>query len=496
MMVAIGFVGSSAVAQGRYPPNSWETWRNPGRIDRIVVTNYETFVVAQNGIWVWDRLHERWDVPYTIVQSFSEAINLSNIQSIHLEGTEHLFVKTRDGVIVREGRDRNWSRMVFSDSIPYDTSLTIPIKPHLENWMAPPQWTIFPDGRALYSDDNWYHWRNAFIDNRSDLWSIIDNVGVVHGRDQSHRWSMNQLGPSVSTIKSIARNRNGWVVASGGAGISFFIESNREWTWCKPLANRFQLSSRAINDVAVTDGDTYWLATNIGVLTGRQDNPDWDLIDDFRSIHVSSILPTPYGIACGTDRGIEMIGPNRSIHILYESSNRVLNVNQLAIDSDTLFCATNLGMLKIILTSGQTSFLPGPPGIASDSWMSIAVTPSEMWVGGYRGAAAFDRSSGKWASWSSSTYFNDSSINAIAATDSTVWLGGSKGLFRIDRDPSGRLENDPNAKVSPRVNRYTVKDGLPENEIYRIVLDGNRLVMATQGGFCTFRYLHEGRILE
>ncbi len=505
LIVLIFLLTSPSYSQGKYPADAWEVWRDPVRISRFVVTNDNVFVTAENGIWVWNRYKEHWEPPFTIVPGFSEAYDLKNIRNLQWNPDQSLVVTTEKDMFTRDGSWHYWTKRPLFDALPPDSTKTRNIDcthpdqqlhgDDLSSWISPQDWNAYHDGRLIYTDDITLRTTNTMIDDKNMLWSIVNGAGIIRGNGYTKKWQFERLGPSERTLRCMAKDSTGWVVGGTHTGVSFFDEPNRTWSWSIQYGKRFQLGSRAIRDIA-KNGDKYYLATDIGVIVGAASDTYWKLCDGFRSIHIYSVCNIGSNVAVGTDRGVELLSSDGGITPLYNELKHPLVANQIAADGDTLFCSTTLGILKINTKTGTYTFLDGPPGIASDDWATIEFTPSEIWVGGRDGVAALDRRSLKWYSWSSGTYFNSGWSLTIAPTDTTVWVGGTEGLFRIDRDSLGRLDNDPASKLSPRVHRYTLSDGLPALQINQVLLDGSRLVMVTEAGFCIFRYLHEGRTLE
>jgi hypothetical protein len=107
---------------------------------------------------------------------------------------------------------------------------------------------------------------------------------------------------------------------------------------------------------------------------------------------------------------------------------------------------------------------------------AIGVYQDSLWFAGDDGVAFFDPTKKQWHSFPQvKMHFND-----LSFTPGSVWFATDRGLLRCDVKQNYWY-------------LYTKRDGLASNRVYRILIDGPDMWLATDGGVTLFAWHRDDR---
>ena len=274
------------------------------------------------------------------------------------------------------------------------------------------------------------------------------------------------------------------------------------------LTEKDGLPSRMINTVAI-GRDSVW----IGTLSGLA-----QLDKSFITPHVSR-----------PDISRVLVPPRRDSALRNERDFRSHNnVRAIVVDDDTIWIGTPSGLAKYDTTEDlwmHYTHESTNKGLASDNVKTVSKAGDKIWVGTIAGVSCLDKKTSKWSkhlaapttevlhsnwvsklaedgaglwfgNWKDSTegaivrynrqtdtfrFFSKEDlplkaierpitrIHALAVGENEVWVGSNGGVLRYN-------------KATDMWRHYTTEDGLPNNEVWTIVLDAPYLWTAHVGG--------------
>ena len=320
------------------------------------------------------------------------------------------------------------------------------------------------------------------------------------------------------------------------AGLSTYEPQSQKWN---THPSKLQISGW-INDIeldnsfvwiATTDGLVYYdgIADVSGILTEKDGLPS-DVINTVAIGRDSVWIGTQSGLA-RLDKSF--ITPHAPIHRGSSQSGISRfrfhnNVRAIVVDEDTIWTGTPLGLAKYKTTEDLWTHYTRENtngGLASDNVKAIAKNREKIWIGTTAGVSCLDKKTGKWSkhvaapttevlhsnwvsklaedgdglwfgNWKDSTegaivrynrqtdtfrFFSKEDlplktmrvpitrIHGLTVGEDEVWIGTNGGLLRYN-------------KMTDMWRHYTIKDGLPNNEVWTIVLDPPYLWTAHIGG--------------
>ena len=138
-----------------------------------------------------------------------------------------------------------------------------------------------------------------------------------------------------------------------------------------------------------------------------------------------------------------------------------------AVFNDGIHSYTPDGKTERILGGGKLNLING--------FLNRLFTDKDglIWIGHYYGIDVYDPETDKLMDVNIDSALRPAIVYAIGqSADGMIWIGSSKGLFRYNK--KGGKED--------RWKRYTTKDGLPNNNICGIVINGNDVWVSTYRG--------------
>jgi len=148
----------------------------------------------------------------------------------------------------------------------------------------------------------------------------------------------------------------------------------------------------------------------------------------------------------------------------------VTQVRYVGIDDDTVWFATDLGVLRYDRLSDTWRHYTTKDGLASDDLNEITVSENSVWVSEVGGGIVnrFDKKTGKWSVVELPSPFPFDRVCNIIVDASDIWFGLRSGLHKLN-EKTGELKS------------YTTRDGLAANGVGWLSLDGDYIWVAASG---------------
>ena len=507
---------------------SVNTWREHTR-EAGLPSNHITAIAADGNV-VWFGTYEhglvRYDLRHKTWRTYSEIKTLSDndVQDIFVTD-ESVWVATRSGLnqavyleSVGDSTTFNWRTLSKADGLA-DNYITTVVEVGKDLWVGTPRglgvrregedkWTFFTEKDGLPHDFvtclAWETVNRGTERAFSRLW-IGTQAGLSTYEPQNRKWNTHPSTLQISVwINDIRLDGNSvWIATT--EGLVYYHRSTRA---VGTLTEADGLPSEVINTVAIKD-NSIWIGTTSGLAQiGKS------FITPHVPIHQGSTSRFEDSDAIGTS-GISLLTSHN-------------NVRAITVDQSIIWIGGPSGLAKYDTTKDLWTHYTREDtngGLVSDNVKVISKDSDKVWVGTIAGVSCLDERTGKWSkhvaatttevlhsnwvsklaedgdelwfgNWKDSTegaivrynrrtdtfrFFSKEDlplksierpitrIHALTVGGNEVWVGTNGGLLRYD-------------KTTDTWRHYTVADGLPNYEVWSIVLDTQHLWTAHIGG--------------
>ena len=500
--------------------NTWRQYTTEAGLPSNHITaiaadgNVIWFGTYEHGLVRYDSRHEAWST-YSEIKTLSD----NDVKDIFATD-ESVWIATRSGLnqaSYLEGPEfttgLNWHTLSKADGLA-DNYITTVVEAGEDLWVGTPRglgvrhegedrWAFFTTKDGLADDFvtcvAWESERRGAEGTFSRLW-IGTRAGLSTYEPQNRKWNTHPSELQISGwINGIKLDGNVvWIAATDG-----LIYYNRSTRIAGKLTETDGLPSEVINTVAI-EGNSIWIGTISGLvqldksIITEKENERTKKRDSERSFPFSFNMPHT-------------------------------NVRAIVVDGDgTIWIGTPSGLAKYNITEDVWTHYTREntnEGLASNNVKVISKNSSKVWIGTTAGASCLDKKTGKWSkhvaaattevlhsnwvsklaedgdglwfgNWKDSTegaivrynrqtdtfrFFSKEDlplksierpitrIHGLTVGENEVWIGTNGGLLRYD-------------KTTDTWRHYTVDDGLPNNEVWTIVLDAPYLWTAHIGG--------------
>ena len=509
---------------------SVNTWREY-TIEAGLPSNHIT-AIAADGNLVWFGTYEhglvRYDLRRETWRIYGEIKALSDNDVKDILATDELvWVATRSGLnqaTYLEGPEftvgLSWRTLSKAEGLA-DNYITTVVEVGEDLWVGTPRglgvrregedrWTFFTTQDGLAHDFvtcvAWESECRGAEGTFSRLW-IGTRAGLSTYEPQNRKWNTHPSELQISGwINDIKLDGNVvWIAATDG-----LVHYNRSTRIAGKLTETDGLPSEVVNTIAI-EGNSIW----IGTLSGL--------------VRLDRSIITKKENEGTKKRNSEPSSPFSRFPVFSPSHTPYANVRAIVVDGDdTIWIGTPLGLAKYnIIEDTWTHYTRENTneGLASDNVTTISKIGGKVWVGTTAGVSCLDERTGNWSkhvaatatevlhsnwvskltedgdglwfgNWKDSTegaivrynrqtdafrFFSKEDlplksiersitrIHGLTVDENEVWVGTNGGLLRYD-------------KATDTWRHYTVEDGLPNNEVWTIVLDAPYLWTAHIGG--------------
>ena len=481
-----------------------ETWRVYNEIKALSDNDVKDILATDESIWVATRSGLN-QAAYLADAEFSLGLNWQTLSKAEgladnyitavTEIGEDLWVGTPRGLGVRYGSEDRWSFFTTKDGLAHDFVTCIEWEPANRATEGRGQgegmeeWKGGNDNNTPYASQS-YHVSRLWIGTKAGL-----STYEPYNRQWNTHPSELQIPGRINDIK--LDGSFVWIATVDG-----LVYYDRCANVSGKLTETDGLPSEVINTVAIR-GDTIW----IGTLSG--------LAQLDRSI-----------LRKKENERLSKLG--RSVVLPPSFSAPRANVRAIVVDDDTIWIGTPSGLAKYNITEDAWTYYTREntnEGLVSDNVKTISKNDDKIWVGTIAGVSCLDKKTGKWSkhvaatttevlhsnwvsklaedgdglwfgNWKDSTegaivrynrqtdtfhFFSKEDlplksierpitrIHALTVGENEVWVGTNGGVLRYN-------------KATDMWRHYTTEDGLPNNEVWTIVLDAPYLWTAHIGG--------------
>lgn len=487
ILTVLILISSRAMGQLQYDEGVWVSYTDFQQVTDVAVGRDEIYISTTGGILRYQRYQQRWEDPWVVVRGISQSIDLRGAINVdYLAETDEVAVSTMKGAAyLYDPVSKYWKPTEHDFTVPEMVS-TVDI-----GFLDRPDWTIsrrtyFPQGQntimdsnlrqyplTVFADDGWGNW-----------WIGINDVGILQLDTRTKRGTVWELGLYGRDVRALAAGE-GWTISAGHnreRGISFWKRKQNVWDH---LEQEYAagLESNWVNDLAVS-GRWALAATDYGVTLIDLKNGNcrtWTVFDGLWSDQTTCVAVDGDTAWVGTEIGVNKLflpkGPVKRLE-----NRDIMNqpCYRIAVDPQVVWVGGELGLYRLDRATELGGYLENEGGVGGPVY-ALYSARSEIWVGRMTGIEVIDKQSLKSEGYPSQAFFEGDVVNALAARDSLVWIGTDRGLWKFDRDRN-------------RWFRYDQMDGVLDNRIYAIRMDGNYLLLGSKAGITRFFWNDPNRI--
>ena len=261
-------------------------------------------------------------------------------------------------------------------------------------------------------------------------------------------------------------------------GITRWNRSRGEWTHFEPLLTD-GLESAEVGCIA-TDRSAVWFGTSRGVSRCAKSG------DSFRTFkagggligdQITALLSLEDTLWIGTDVGLQrMVKSTGKIETVQEPNVHRLQINALSAQDSMLWVCTSRGIFRLNRTRPGGSVLKSDDGSLDSEVKAVVLDSSKVWCLVPRGLVAYDPKQNTFDRYLAPHFFyNRGALTCLADGGSYLWLGSESGAIRFE-------------KKTKRWRTYTTSDGLLDNRVQTILLDGDYVWFGTPKGATRFHW--------
>lgn len=254
-------------------------------------------------------------------------------------------------------------------------------------------------------------------------------IGLARADAELQGWSyaFPTLDPGLSDVEAAAAVAVGdtlWLATEAGL-VSGDGETWTSWTWSAGLTG-------PATALAV-DGDRLWVGTRDGVVLWSRSH---EAIDDrwMRSRHVSAIAVADDAVFVGGDDGL-WAGRRDSAAAAPASLERVRTtggrVRALALSGTSLLVATDAGLEVFDRVAGTWRRIPIEDGRLGSAPLALAADPDQVWIGTARGLVRWRTATGEWRTYGLDDGLAGLPVLDVLAEADHVWASTPVGVSRF-----------------------------------------------------------------
>lgn len=487
LIVAVLVSAPSAVrgaSNPRYFPGDWSAYTSLRFVYCVAEAKDYMYFGTRGGVARWERFKERWEPPLTTADGLRD----NNVYRLGYDPlTDELYAETPLGVSVYRALTNEWYDVpTFPDRLAqkWDTV-------DIGRYFLPFGWDgMTPDH---LTDDRLrsYAIQGAYRDSRSNLWlgtwgNFIWQSDLAGYELHPMRWGLYNEDVSAIYLDSTRICFGSLNYFGSESALTVLDRRTKQW---KYYESRYleDFSSADVKRIAgEPNGRFLWLATNQGVVRFDTQKGEFHTFDEHDGLSDSDVLSVCVDgdiVWVGTEYGVDGIyTPNDSVFSATTDLIHGVKVYDIEVTDDVVWLGTDFGLFRLKKPTPEWkrfSYADSP--LESQVW-ALAQDTENLYVGTERGIVMIDRQGIKpIRTFDNPSIIPYNDIYDLAVTDSILWIATNAGLLRfVPATHERRL--------------FGRSDGMLDDIVESIVVDGDYLWLATLHGVNRFRWNNPLRI--
>ena len=257
-------------------------------------------------------------------------------------------------------------------------------------------------------------------------------------------------------------------------GITRYNRETKGWTYFQPN-DTDGLYSGTITAITV-DTTAVWFGTDNGLVWYDKRSDLWTTlpIRNLTSPRVTALALSGHTLWIGSTAGINRMDRyTRAIEPVQVPALRDLRIYDIAVDMyQDVWIATNRGVYRWRAEKGWKKIEDPSSGNLNGPVFVIDMDGESIWFGTSSSLLEFTRTDGRWRQWLLPISVSGGRFR-MNVTDTLVWLGTRSGAVKFDK-----------ARETWKI--YTRRDGLLDETVQSLLLDGDYIWFGTREGVTRF----------
>jgi ligand-binding sensor domain-containing protein len=490
--LCLSLVSTPVNGKGKYEEGDWVSYSVFRYITSIAMDYDHVYFGTTGGVTRYDRFANHWDLPLTT----SDGLPDNWVRDIAYD-------PERDEIWADTYRGAAYYHQIFGEwtaqnEFPRHLSQSDTAKLDLPDFFTdfgPPTW-----GDQWITDSHLdkYPISNYLKDDFDDrvwvgTWGL--NAGVASLR--SLRLKIFRFGLHDKDVKAILIDSDEiWFAGTGNmgpsTGITRYNRKERTWDYYSSQYVPF-LSSHQVN-VMETDSHYVWFGTQDGLARMKKKDSSWWFYKSFAGLpddEVTALESDGGHLWIGTTYGLALydLGAD-SLTSIQDPLIKNLYVYSILADSDYVWAGTNRGAYTFDKEAQTWYRFVTPDGLLSGQVRSIARLndensssgKDEIWFGTDMGILGYSPVSDKREVYHNQMNFPEVDVIKVACDKKNIWVATTHGVWKLNR-------------ITDIWIKYTTDDGLIDNNVQDMVLDGDHIWFGTPQGATRF-FWNNPRLVE
>ena len=461
-----------------YDPDLWTHYTSQNIVSSIAEGESEIFFGTNGGIRRYHRFRQTW--LHTITTADGLPDNWIE-QMTYDRTTGDLSVRTRTGTARWMSRLESLAPGGFVEFNP------IRPLPRIPNVVLP--FGYYINGNIVRGPHRNYRITDALVDSWNVLWIATEGLGIGRADLNFNELEFHQSGPLVRNVTALEIDGNDlWL---GGRddfdtytrGMSRFNRETDRWQYYETDAIR-RLDDTQVYDILADSADV-WFATDQGVVRYRKMEDSWDTYRYRRGAttrHIRGTTSLARGesrLWLGTAKGLAVLDL-RTDTLRVVGGSQAFRIRDLSSGDRFVWAATSRGLFRTPIDDVTWSAVKSHPAASQpilalstshDTTWALAAAPPTLLVSTDPDSA--------WQAIPVPEAAGSTRAN-LSASGERAWIGTEFGVIRV------------NTK-SGNATTLSQFDGLLDDNVHAVRLDGPYIWFATRRGLSKYRWQDDFR---
>ncbi|MDH4222525.1 MAG: hypothetical protein OEV55_03180 [candidate division Zixibacteria bacterium] len=476
------FFSSNSYCKPPYYPGDWISYTVLRYVTSIARDFNYIYFGTTGGISRYDFFADSWLEPLT--ESDGLLDNRVELLAYDASGNQ-LWIKTYSGIC---RYNISFGDFSYGGDFPYQLVHRDSSNFSFPSFFMDFGYSFYPEGYITDIYLNRYKVTDYLFDQWGGLWigTWGLNAGVASLRYSELK--MFSIGLYNEDVNALLRDGNnlwfgGRTYYYGDFGITRYNRKEGKWGYFDSNSLK-ELSSREVTCME-KDSHYVWIGTTSGLLRYDKKKDSWKAYNTFKGLwndQVTSLKADENILWIGTSWGLNFYLPKRdSIVRVKDDQIKGVHIYSIEKDSHFVWMGTEKGAFQLNKASSELIRFNIPEGSLGFWVKAVFKYKDELWFGTTDAVLGVNLKTKDRKVYQSPVTYPGSEVTKIVCDDENIWVGTILGVWRLDRK-RGLWKG------------YFKEDGLLENNIQDLLLDGDYIFFSTQRGITRFYWNSPYRI--
>ena len=465
-----------------YREGDWTSYTMTRYVSSIAMDDHTVYFGTSGGVIRCNKIDKQWAKPFTT----SNGLPDNRVNRIAFDpDNDQLWIDTPLGIASYNPTFKEWRS---GATFPYELVKSDKDSLQLPNFLMEFGYNFNPEGYILDQRLSRYNVIDYLRDDWGDnVWLATWGLGVAFGFLRSWNLELHPFGLYQNDVKDVCID--GQIIWFGGNDVFQYPEGITRYDRAKEKWEHFiEGYENALRDASVNSikagKDFVWFGTSRGMASYSKKEDSWRFYTRSKGLSSNQIICLEYYqnldskkgdvLFIGTSMGICFYRTSRdSIAQIEDDNVNSEYINCLKVAQNYLWIGTKLGIYRISLTDSARGIFSTPDGITLSNVNDIETDRKKIWFATDKGILGYDSNTGEREAYQLSGSYPGSRPLKLAVDDKNVWVGTENGVWKMNRQNKVWVN-------------FTIFDGLIDNDIQAITLDGDYIWFGTPQGATLF----------